>query len=273
MERVTPPENDPMLNKKRILCLHGGGTNAKIFRAQCRVLERWLLPTFRLCYAEAPFPSQAGSDVVSVYKKYGPFKAWLRWHPDDPDRDAKIAVNRISEALIAAMTEDDQKGATGEWVGLLGFSQGAKICASLLYAQQIRQELFGGSTAWPNFRFGVLLAGRGPLVSLMPEMPVPPHLVDASAISIASYDEAARTPTADFLRIPTIHLHGLRDPGIQLHRRLLYDYFDPQQARLLEWDGEHRVPIKSNDVYFLVQEILSLAFSTGVLQSPAINSI
>jgi hypothetical protein len=44
----------------RILCLHGGGTNAKIFRAQCRVLRAELGSKFRLCFAEAPFSSQPG---------------------------------------------------------------------------------------------------------------------------------------------------------------------------------------------------------------------
>lgn len=48
------------LHLPRILCLHGGGTNAKIFHAQCRVLRAELKGIFRLCFAEAPFPSKPG---------------------------------------------------------------------------------------------------------------------------------------------------------------------------------------------------------------------
>lgn len=59
------------LHLPHILCLHGGGTNARIFRVQCRVLEAQLKNKFRLCYAEAPFASNAGPDVLSAYKNGG----------------------------------------------------------------------------------------------------------------------------------------------------------------------------------------------------------
>lgn len=266
----SPPRIDPTLHKPRILCLHGGGTNTRIFRAQCRVLERRLESTFRLCYTEAPFASQPGPDVVSVYKDYGPFKAWLRWTAEDPYPDANSAIEHITDALLTAMDDDDRRGATGEWVGLLGFSQGAKICASLLYMQQAHQEqgLYGWARDWPNFHFAVLLAGRGPLISLMPDVPVPRGLVSASEpASTAAVDDRARIPATDLVKIPTIHLHGLQDPGLYLHRRLLHDYFDMRQVRLLEWDGGHRVPIKTKDVNPLIQEMISIAAETGVVWS------
>lgn len=132
--------DDLTLHLPRILCLHGGGTNARIFRAQRRVLERALRPTFRLCFAEAPFPSQAGPDVASVYKDFGPFRAWLSQSPEDPKRDVKQAAEQIGMSLRNAMDEDDRKGATGEWVALLGSSQGAKVYASLLFSQQLRAD-------------------------------------------------------------------------------------------------------------------------------------
>jgi hypothetical protein len=106
----SPEENacTSTLNLPRLLCLHGGGANARIFRAQCRVLERALFPTCRLCFAEAPFPSQAGPDVVSVYAAFSPFKAWLHWGPDDAERDSGTAVVReIQSALLYAMAEDE----------------------------------------------------------------------------------------------------------------------------------------------------------------------
>jgi hypothetical protein len=44
-------QGDPCLHLPRILCLHGGGSNAKIFQAQCRKLNAQLKPYFppRLC--------------------------------------------------------------------------------------------------------------------------------------------------------------------------------------------------------------------------------
>ncbi|KFZ15959.1 hypothetical protein V502_05308 [Pseudogymnoascus sp. VKM F-4520 (FW-2644)] len=225
-----------------------------------------LLPTFRLCYAEAPFPSQAGTDVGSVYADFKPFKAWLRWLPDEPDRDAHTAVEQIELSLRQAMADDDLKGATGEWVALLGFSQGAKMCASLLFAQQIRKGEPGTNRPWPRFRFAVLLAGRGPLVSLTPELPMPRGLVDASTISTLSHEQNLRS-TDHILQIPTIHVHGMHDPGLILHRELLEQYCGRTSARLVQWDGEHRVPIKTKDATAVVSEILSMARDTGVLSA------
>ncbi len=260
-----PEANDSTLHLPRILCLHGGGTNARIFRAQCRALESALRPTFRLCYAEAPFPSQPGPDVTLVYNDFGPFKAWLRWHPTDPEREANNAVEQIHASLDKAMAEDDRKGATGEWVALLGFSQGAKICASLLFLQQTRAERFEGDHGVvPNFRFAVLMAGRGPLVELEPELVRTPGLVDASSLSAAGPAQQSLATVEHRLRLPTIHVHGMQDPGLEHHRKLLSQYCDERHARLIEWDGTHRLPFMKKDVTPIVEEILSMTAETGV---------
>lgn len=149
--------DDDRLNLPRILMLHGGGTNARIFRAQCRILEAALRPNFRFCYAQAPFLSQAGPDVQKVYSHLGPFRAWLRWSPDSVGDD-NCVTDEILSAIDLAVRLDNAAGATGEFVGILGFSQGAKIGASLLKAMQMRGRSVRPS--WQTFRFGVLLAGR-----------------------------------------------------------------------------------------------------------------
>ncbi|KAG9522283.1 hypothetical protein KCV07_g3202, partial [Aureobasidium melanogenum] len=128
-------KHDTTLQLPRILCLQGGGTNSRIFRMQCRVLERALKQWFRLVYAEAPFPAQPGSDVTSVYKDHGPFKAWLRTSAHDATRDGCEVVEEIDTAITTAICVDDLKGATGQRVALLGFGQGANLAASMLYAQ------------------------------------------------------------------------------------------------------------------------------------------
>lgn len=255
------------LHLPRILCLHGGGTNARIFRMQCRVLEHSLHSTFRLVYAQAPFPAQPGSDVTSVYAKYGPFKAWQHSTPDGPERNAHDTANEINAALTAAMRADDCRNATGDWVALLGFSQGAKIAASILHSQQMyRQRSRQCAVGSQEFRFALLLAGRGPLVWLAPEMVMPPGLVDAACPSIFT-DEPVLVSDSDehVLRTPTIHVHGLKDPGLKLHRRLLKQYCDPHCVTVLEWDGEHRVPIQTRHVNAIIEQIYSVAREIGVL--------
>ena len=254
--------DDPALDLPRILCLHGGGTNARIFRAQCRVLEAKLKSKFRLCFADAPFLSQAGPDVISVYKNYGPFRRWLRWRQDQPEIDAAAAVRNIEMSLDAAMRADDETGATGPWVGLLGFSQGAKMCASLLFRQQVRAEKLGRHCAGSNFRFAVLMAGRGPLVSLDPELVMTPSIVDAAHLGFQLSPD--RNSAEHLLRLPSIHVHGLEDQGLLLHRRLREQYCEKGTTRLIEWDGAHRVPISSKVVGTIVEEILAIASEIGV---------
>ena len=165
------------------------------------------------------------------------------------------------------MRADDARGATGEWVALLGFSQGAKLAASLLLRQQARAERLGRGRSPPGYRFGVLMAGRGPLVGLEPELlGATSGLVDAAANTAldGAWVESGRS-RAEVVRVPTLHVHGLRDQGLGMHRRMQKRYCERGAARVLEWDGEHRVPVKSKDVAAVVAEIVELGRQTGVL--------
>lgn len=161
------------------------------------------------------------------------------------------------------MMEDDAKGATGEWVGILGFSQGAKVAGSLLLRQQMRTGL--GERNRVRFRFAVLMAGRGPFVSLLkPDGQIDPGLGDAAQM-MGTFSPWTSGYGGNVLRLPTIHVHGMRDPGLQFHEQLLDHYCEEGTARLIEWDGDHRVPIKKKDVTAVVDEIREVAREMRVL--------
>jgi hypothetical protein len=86
MTRSTIPANgvsatDSTSHLPRILCLHGGGTNARIFRAQCHIIRRHLENSFRLVFSDAPYISKPGPDVTSVYADWGPFRSWMKPQP------------------------------------------------------------------------------------------------------------------------------------------------------------------------------------------------
>ena len=66
------------------------------------------------------------------------------------------------------------------------------------------------------------------------------------------------------LRIPTVHVHGLRDQGLGLHRELYDEFCAPEGKRLVEWDGDHRVPLKFHDVSLVARQIRELARLTEV---------
>ncbi|KAI1756246.1 serine hydrolase FSH [Xylaria castorea] len=272
---------DATLHHPRILCLHGGGTNARIFRAQCRVLSRWLEPHFRLAYAEAPYASAPGPDVASVYAGDGPFKRWLRWLPIHEALEDKAAVRDVDRAIEEAMDADDAEGADGPWVGLLGFSQGAKLAASLLFRQQQRalrrteqgkgldQRRNGGwgdDGIYDGWKFAVVLAGRAPLVNLEPGVFKSSLLSDPSEIGLSGLPDLMEMATEKHvLRLPSIHVHGLTDPGLHLHQELFEQYMDPACTRLIQWDGGHRVVLKGTDVQPVVDAIIEVAKETSVL--------
>ncbi|PLN81403.1 serine hydrolase FSH [Aspergillus taichungensis] len=243
------------LHLPRILCLHGGGTNAHIFHMQCRVLVRTLCPYFCLVFAEAPLPARPGSDVTVAYKDYGPFKAWLPIRGEDPVHETQHIARRIESALEATRIADDCRGATGEWVGLLGFSQGAHLAASILANQQelLRRRTGDDTTILPNYQFG---------------LPMPLGFVDASrrTVGIEREKQVFENAAPYVMQIPTIYVHVLADPNIGLHRRLLYQHCDPSSTALIGWGGDHRVPINSKGVSPAVQQIIAVTQQLGVLR-------
>ena len=78
------------------------------------------------------------------------------------------------------------------------------------------------------------------------------------------YQDLETYPIQPLIQIPTLHVHGLRDPGLEYHQDLLKECFDLSYTRLVEWDGEHRVPIKTKDVATVTGAIFAMAFDVGI---------
>jgi pimeloyl-ACP methyl ester carboxylesterase len=264
MSRATASAN-PTLHLPRLLCLHGGGVNGEVFQLQARALIAALQNTFRLVFADGPFLCNPGPGIVPVYADFGPFRRWLRWLPEHPEIDSASAIDEIWFNINDAMDADDRAGATGEWVGLAGFSQGGKLSACLLYEQQVREQSEGRDEKRPHWRFAILLAARAPLVSLRPETDSNKALVTPAEIS-EGFESVDVDDDSHMIKLPTVHVHGLQDPGLHLHQRLLNQYCDPAATTLVEWDGTHRVPIKKADVAKVTEAIFDVAKRTGVLK-------
>lgn len=239
----------------RILCLHGGGVNATVFRLQCRTIISQLARSFRLVFLDGPYASPAHADIVPVYGDMGPFYRWL-----DDESGAEVVMGRC----LAAMQHDEGSGA---WAGVLGFSQGAKMAVSLLWAQQQQQQT--QQEAWTDFKFGVLMAGSAPVVNLDERLARPRHVAEATASSLNFDDWPERPHGEHVVDLPTLHVHGLEDPGLERHRRLRELYCRPDRTRLVEWHGGHRLPIKTSDVQLVVSGIFEMARETGVFPAAA----
>ncbi len=267
-----PSTTPDTMELPRILCLHGGGVNAAIFKAQSRSLIRHLQHSFRLVWADAPFFCDPHADVIDVYGSYAPFRRWLRWLPEHPEIDAESCIEENGYAMRTAMEDDDREGGTGEWVGLMGFSQGAKLSASILLEQQAKEakarkegrEVTIGFTGVPelHWRFGILLAGRAPLSNFNPDVLHSDALVGAGDLS-EGFQFCKDVDKDSMLRIPTLHVHGMADAGLHLHRKMLHEYCSKESTTLVEWEGAHRIPLKSKDVDRVVGAIYDMAQKTG----------
>lgn len=254
---------DPTSHLPRILCLHGGGTNARIFKAQCRQLSAQLKSDYRLIYAEAPWVSVAGPDVLAVYGEWGPFKRWLRWSLEQPEITTQETVKELHKCLAKDIETDNACGATGEVVAILGFSQGAKVAASMLYWQERSGQSLGLKAGDPGYRFGVLLAGSAPLVDLSTDKGDSDEAFEDVWPNQDTTGPRALDCDTHKLSIPTLHVHGLQDKGLRLHRSLLEEFCVPESTVLIEWDGVHRVPLKRSEVSRVADQIRKLAISTG----------
>ncbi len=283
---MAQPPDAATLGLPRILCLHVGGVNADVFRMHARAIVSGLAPYFRLVFVDGPFLCAPFPGITTVYGDYGPFRRWLRWLPEHPEVDAETAASEMAYQVRSAMEDDDALGGRGDWVGLMGFSQGAKVAASMLYTQQVAREKKidaqgrlggvegggGGGEAGKesvNWRFGVLMAGRAPLVLLDEKLgPLPQGIADASMGSTTFTDwPDGSGGTAHLLRAPTIHVHGLKDQGLHHHLKLLNVYCAPGTTRLVQWDGDHRLPIRTNDVEAVTSQIIELGKELGILKS------
>ncbi|KAK3614111.1 hypothetical protein LTR56_027475 [Elasticomyces elasticus] len=208
-------------------------------------------------------------DVKKHFSDKPPFLAWLRWsRHEGAQEDPGEAVEYIHRKIKAAMEMDDARGTTGAWVSLLGFSQGAKLAACLLYTRQHCLQVLGRKPSHylPNFHFAVLIAGRSPLVWLDDDPEVPRGLISAGTLSRAVPTSFESIPIDERLSVPTLHVHGLRDPGLAMYREMLEQCCDESSLRVMEWEGAHQVPIKTSDVATLAQTILSLAKRSGSIE-------
>lgn len=147
----------------RIACFHGGGSNKDIFEIQCTQLEILLKSDFEFVFFNGPFLRDAGPGILPAFDDYAPFYNWFKVGDDGSytlldgsgyDESGRDGIMRV-KALMK------EKG--GEWVGLIGFSQGSRVVAGLLLDQQRCAEQGRAHESF-NLKFGLLCnGGKAPM--------------------------------------------------------------------------------------------------------------
>jgi predicted esterase len=132
---------------------------------------------------------------------------------------------------------DDQRLKDGRgFVGVLGFSQGARVAAGLLLQQQLRKSEVGEGLC-----FGVFMNGTRP-----------PLTYDLSEVE-----------QVERIALPTLTVLGKEDPWNEDGRRLFSEHCDGKQAVLLEFDVGHRLPLLEEDTAKIATEILRMHHETS----------
>ena len=245
------------MNKPRILCLHGGGVSARIFKLQFRYFLTYLEPHFRLVFADGPWSSEMHTDLISVYEGMGPCYRWARWQKHQPQSKEDEAIAAVEKSLTKAMAADE---GFGDWVGLIGFSQGAKLAFSILLENQLRRRRNPSASgfAGAQWQFGIIMAAQAPPYSLSRRTRHNEHYVSLNSSRRFDRRYAIRE-FPDKLRTPTLHVHALQDAGLPLHRELMDMYCGEGSASLIEWDGDHRIPYRTPEIKSVVNGLLDIS--------------
>lgn len=214
----------------RILCLHGGGTSAMIFKIQTRRIQYALRNVFSFVFVDGPFESGPGPGVLPVFEGCGPYFQWI--FPSNQ----LLGQQRVRQVLREAIKEDG-----GDFVGVMGFSQGGKQTAGLLADQEN-----GETTGLPHWKFGVLLCASYEPLSLENARKL---AMGADAAPKGEFDHHGeiREPEAhEIIHVPSVHVTGTLDPHCEKGRRL-FKFFDKETAIRMEFVMGHHLPGAAGD--------------------------
>ncbi|KAK3368765.1 serine hydrolase FSH [Podospora didyma] len=188
----------------KLLFLHGGGTNANIFRVQSRRLAALLKPHFELVYLNAILESRAGPGVLAFFEDAGPYREWLRDLIPGAE-DADESTNSLDHLVTAFRRK-------GPFVGIVAFSQGAKMAVHLL--RRLEAEKKGRRT-----EFVVAICGTVPYF----------------------FDDGGVRNEMLAVKTESVHVMGDNDP-YRLQSEKLVDCFDPESRRVVRFKGGHLMP-------------------------------
>ncbi|KAK4215721.1 serine hydrolase FSH [Rhypophila decipiens] len=205
--------------RPKLLFLHGGGTNAEIFRLQARKLAQLLTSRFEIVFPEGFNESWAGPGVLPMFEGCEPFRQWLYDTPSKPEPeepDWSTGVPRLIKEVLEPR---------GPFVGVVGFSQGAKAAMHLLRFLEKRERETGEVNP---IMVMVSVCGTAPFQGV--KDPADPR-------AKAHEDSLALGK----VETPSIHLIAEDDPWKPESEALL-EFFDPGTRGVIKYKGGHYMP-------------------------------
>jgi predicted esterase len=142
-----------------------------------------------------------------------------------PEEAMKAAEERAGQPTFSCITEVVDRligilDSEGDIDGVIGYSEGAQIAASLLLEEQRREQELGRK---PRIKCAVLFGGWPPM-----------HPVTGKLVVVDDFDKEPIT-------IPTCHVIGASDPFLD-GSMALYNMCDPDTTDLFDHGGGHVLP-------------------------------
>ncbi|OCK83580.1 hypothetical protein K432DRAFT_290762 [Lepidopterella palustris CBS 459.81] len=187
----------------RILCLHGMGTNSEILATQTEMIRSLLPAHYEYVFIDGEKPYDAPEQVRDFFP--GPY---LCYHPAPTPSAVLEAQEMVEEALESE----------GPFDGVIGFSQGAALAASIMLHRSMAFETL-------PFRFAIFLC------SGLPFSPLPSTV-------------RRMHPQLDQARIdiPTADMYGKQDTEYYDQSKNLVKFCNPASCFTVEHPGGHEVP-------------------------------
>ncbi|KAL2821420.1 serine hydrolase FSH [Aspergillus cavernicola] len=220
----------------RFLCLHGRGTNSNILESQLAPLSSRFSAQHSFDFLDAECPCPGAPGVAGIYP--APYLSWYK-------RGSPEEVQSAHDYLISAIEED------GPYDGVIAFSEGAALAASLLLCDQ--SEL-----SEARFKIAILFNCVVPLVPVadlgQPLEEIVAGHVDSYHDLLFSNSQSAVEQTACLdqafafspeglrkISIPTIHVIGEKDPFAP-SSEVVVNLCEQDLTQVLRHAGGHELP-------------------------------
>lgn len=238
MGSIRKPGPTPLKPPRALLCLHGAGGSAAIFRVQLAKLRYALRHEFELVFATAPFVSDAGPGVLPLFEGMGPYYSWFQPEQDDmePRPSIEERIRAVQPPIRRAVQDWQDAHPDTPIVGVVAFSEGALVASLLLWEQQM------GRVPWlPRLNIAMFVCCY--------------YREEATEYMRArsAHDEAKT-----LINVPTLHLLGRRDFAREGSKKLVARHFQPRFAHVLEFQGQHQFPNRRGDVEETVKRFLQI---------------
>lgn len=203
---------------------------------------------FEFVYATAPFESGPGPGILPLFKDMGPYYTWVKKAHGGVEPSVGERLLAMQEAIRKPVQDWQAKNPRIPIVDLLAFSEGALVAALTMWDQQM------GRFPWlPKIEVAMLVC------CYYTEEATDYMKSDLRATESAGGEcDGLSLP---LIRIPTLHIQGLQDVGLEGSRRLAAMHFEEVEGRVLEFQGGHHIPNRKSDIDEAAKRFINLYYA------------